>query len=93
MALVEPAPESYREKGRFTPPDQPKRANSMEKAWAYPAIAEGRLYVRDRGTLWCSCRQNKPRSSLHSPERGDGCAMLLLTLALENGILCSARFF
>src|SRR5205823_10737716 len=53
VALVELSPESYREKGRFTPPEQPKRANSMEKAWAYPAIADGRLYVRDRGTLWC----------------------------------------
>ncbi|MBI3866362.1 MAG: PQQ-like beta-propeller repeat protein [Planctomycetia bacterium] len=53
VALVEPSPDSYREKGRFTPPDQPKRANSMEKAWAYPAVADGRLYVRDRGTLWC----------------------------------------
>jgi outer membrane protein assembly factor BamB len=53
VALIEPSPESYREKGRFTPPDQPKHANPMEKAWAYPAIADGRLYIRDRGTLWC----------------------------------------
>jgi outer membrane protein assembly factor BamB len=53
IALVEPSPESYREKGRFTPPDQPKHSNSMEKAWAYPVVANGRLYVRDRGSLWC----------------------------------------
>lgn len=53
VALVEPSPDSYREKGRFTPPDQPKRGNQMEKAWAYPVVANGRLYIRDHGTLWC----------------------------------------
>jgi hypothetical protein len=25
----------------------------MEKAWAYPVIANGRLYIRENGTLWC----------------------------------------
>jgi outer membrane protein assembly factor BamB len=25
----------------------------MEKAWEYPVVANGRLYVRDVGTLWC----------------------------------------
>lgn len=29
VALVEPTPDGYREKGRFTPPDQPKRAGPM----------------------------------------------------------------
>lgn len=53
MALVEATPEGYREKGRFTPPDQPKHRNAMEKAWAYPVVANGRLYIRDLGTLWC----------------------------------------
>ncbi|MBI4659180.1 MAG: PQQ-like beta-propeller repeat protein [Verrucomicrobia bacterium] len=52
VALVEPTPESYREKGRFTPPDQPKHSNPMEKSWAYPVVANGRLYIRDHGTLW-----------------------------------------
>jgi len=55
VALVEATPEAYREKGRFTPPAQPKR-NKLgpfpEKAWTYPAIANGRLYIRDIGTLW-----------------------------------------
>lgn len=51
VALVEATPEAYREKGRFTPPDQPDRGRS--KAWAYPAIADGRLYIRDAGSLWC----------------------------------------
>lgn len=53
VALVEATPEGYREKGRFTPPDQPKRNQPMEKAWAYPVVANGRLYIRDLGTLWC----------------------------------------
>lgn len=53
MALVEATPEAYREKGRFTPPDPPKHERQREMAWAYPVVANGRLYVRDLGTLWC----------------------------------------
>ncbi len=51
MALVEPTPEAYREKGRFTPPGQPDRGGAA--AWAYPVVANGRLYVRDLGVLLC----------------------------------------
>jgi hypothetical protein len=51
LSLVEATPEEYREHGRFTPPDQPDRGNSQ--AWAYPVVADGRLYVHDLGTLWC----------------------------------------
>jgi outer membrane protein assembly factor BamB len=51
IALVEASPEAYRLRGRFTPPDQPQRGKS--KAWAYPAIADGRLYIRDLDMLWC----------------------------------------
>lgn len=51
--LVEPSPEGYREKGRFTPPNRPKRANDMEKAWTFPVVANGRLYLRDHAMLWC----------------------------------------
>ena len=53
--LVEATPEGYREKGRFTPPNQPKkkRAGQMaDGAFAYPVIANGRLYIRDLETLW-----------------------------------------
>ncbi len=53
VALVEPSPEGYREKGRLTPPEQPRRANAMEKPWAYPVVADGRLYIRDGVKLWC----------------------------------------
>jgi outer membrane protein assembly factor BamB len=53
MAMFEPSAEGYREKGRFTPPGVPARANPMEKAWAYPVIANGKLYIRDKQSLWC----------------------------------------
>jgi outer membrane protein assembly factor BamB len=51
LALVEATPEGHREKGRFTPPDQPERGQS--KAWAYPVVANGRFYIRDSNVLWC----------------------------------------
>src|SRR6185503_4439050 len=51
IALVEATPDGYHEKGRFTPSDQPERARTQ--AWAYPVIANGRLYIRDLGSLWC----------------------------------------
>ncbi len=53
VALVEATPDGYREKGRFSPPDQPKRNSQMEKAWAYPVVSNGRLYIRDLDLLWC----------------------------------------
>jgi len=53
VALVEATPDAYRERGRFTPPNPPQRLNGMEKAWAYPVIANGKLYVRDTDSLWC----------------------------------------
>jgi outer membrane protein assembly factor BamB len=55
FALVEATPEAYREKGRFTPPNQPKHKQAgqyAEMAFAYPVIANGRLYIRDLGILW-----------------------------------------
>jgi outer membrane protein assembly factor BamB len=51
VALVEATPKEYREKGRFTPPDQPDRGRAQ--AWVYPVVANGRLYIRDQGVLWC----------------------------------------
>jgi len=51
VALVEASPEEYRERGRFTLPDQPERGRSS--AWAYPVVANGKLYIRDLGALWC----------------------------------------
>jgi outer membrane protein assembly factor BamB len=53
VALVEANAEGYKEKGRFTPPDAPAKSNQMEKAWAYPVVANGKLYLRDKNVLWC----------------------------------------
>jgi outer membrane protein assembly factor BamB len=53
--LVEATPESYREKGRFRPPNPPKKKQAgqlSEGAFAYPVISKGRLYIRDLETLW-----------------------------------------
>jgi outer membrane protein assembly factor BamB len=51
VALIEPSAEAYREKGRFSPPNQPDHGQS--KAWPYPVVANGRLYIRDWTSLWC----------------------------------------
>ena len=51
VALVEATPTGYVERGRFAPPRQPERGQS--KAWAYPVLAGGKLYLRDLGSLWC----------------------------------------
>lgn len=53
VALVEATPADYHEKGRFTLPNRPQRINGMERAWAYPVVAGGRLYIRDKKVLWC----------------------------------------
>jgi outer membrane protein assembly factor BamB len=53
VALVEPSPEAYREKGRFSPAGQPAKSSEMEKSWAYPVVSNGRLYIRDHGSFWC----------------------------------------
>jgi outer membrane protein assembly factor BamB len=53
--LVEATPEGYRVKGRFTPSNPPKKKQAgqfSEGAFAYPVIANGRLYIRDLETLW-----------------------------------------
>ncbi|HEV2860918.1 MAG TPA: PQQ-binding-like beta-propeller repeat protein [Pyrinomonadaceae bacterium] len=55
FVLAEASPAGFRERGRFTPPNQPKKKQAgqfAEMAFAYPVIANGRLYVRDLGTLW-----------------------------------------
>jgi outer membrane protein assembly factor BamB len=48
VALVEATPAGYKEKGRF---NQPKRSKSP--AWPHPVIANGCLYLRDQGVLFC----------------------------------------
>ena len=53
VALVEVSPTSYRELGKFTPPDIQPRGKVNSKAWAYPVVAGGKLYIRDLGCVWC----------------------------------------
>jgi outer membrane protein assembly factor BamB len=57
VALVEPSPSAYQERGRFTPPNPPQqrggaRETGPSQAWAHPVVANGRLYIRDLGTMW-----------------------------------------
>lgn len=53
IILIEATQEAYREHGRVTPPNPPAPANQMEKAWPHPVIADGRLFVRNKESLWC----------------------------------------
>ena len=48
VALVEATPDGYKEKGRFTQPDHGRVA-----AWPHPVIANGCLYLRDQGFVFC----------------------------------------
>lgn len=52
VVLVAATAEAYREHGKFTPPNAPTAANQMEKTWAYPVISDGRLYLRNKASLW-----------------------------------------
>lgn len=48
IVLIEPSKNGLVERGRF---DQPDRTSLP--AWAHPVIANGRLYIRDQGQLFC----------------------------------------
>lgn len=48
VALVEAAPDGYKEKGRFEQPDR-----SKYNSWPHPVIADGCLYLRDQDVLLC----------------------------------------
>ncbi len=53
VGLVDATSEGYHERGRFNPIGEAPHSNPMEKSWAYPVIANGRLYIRDHASLWC----------------------------------------
>jgi outer membrane protein assembly factor BamB len=53
VALVEATSEAYHKKGEFTPPNTPGHSGRGPKAWAYPGIANGHLFIRDLDHLWC----------------------------------------
>jgi outer membrane protein assembly factor BamB len=48
VAIVEPTPDGYKERGRFQQPD-----HGNKPAWPHPVVANGRLYLRDQGVLLC----------------------------------------
>jgi len=48
VALIEPTPKGWVEKGRF---DQPNR--SRQNSWPHPVVSGGFLYLRDQGVLLC----------------------------------------
>jgi outer membrane protein assembly factor BamB len=48
MLLVEANPKKYVERGRFSQPDR-----KGAPAWQHPAIANGKLYLRDQDILLC----------------------------------------
>jgi outer membrane protein assembly factor BamB len=48
VTLVEANPTKYVQRGQFQQPDR-----SYDPAWAYPVVANGKLYIRDQGTLLC----------------------------------------
>jgi outer membrane protein assembly factor BamB len=55
VMVAEATPDGYREKGRVTPPNQPKHKQAgefAEQAFAHPVIADGKLYIRDLESLW-----------------------------------------
>lgn len=45
--LAKASPESYQELGRFSIPD------SGLPSWAHPVVSNGKLYIRNQGTLTC----------------------------------------
>jgi outer membrane protein assembly factor BamB len=53
VALVEATPDGYHLKSEFLPPGGKERTGGGPKAWEYPVIANGRLYIRDQNMLWC----------------------------------------
>jgi outer membrane protein assembly factor BamB len=48
VALVEATPEGYRQMGLLNPP-----TSGNGRAWAYPVVAAGRLFLRDEDGLLC----------------------------------------
>jgi outer membrane protein assembly factor BamB len=53
VALVEASPGGWSEKGRFTLEPQASDRNPKGAIWVHPVIANGRLYLRDQGYIYC----------------------------------------
>ena len=48
LVLIAASPDGWQESGRFNQPDR-----SQAKAWPHLVISNGKLFVRDQGTLLC----------------------------------------
>jgi len=53
VALLEPNAEGWTEAGRFKLPRESKQRKPSGGLWTHPAIANGRLYIRDQEILFC----------------------------------------
>jgi len=51
--LIEASPEGWKEKGRFTIPEQSPYRSPNGGVWTHPVVANGRLYLRDQNLLFC----------------------------------------
>jgi len=50
LAMIEASPDGYEELARFSPPERPETGQA--KAWTYPVLADGRLFIHEGGTVW-----------------------------------------
>ncbi len=50
ITLIEATPAAYRQKARF---EQPQQLRTGRQAWAYPVVADGKLFLRDQQHVLC----------------------------------------
>jgi outer membrane protein assembly factor BamB len=53
VVLLEPSPQGWSERGRFTLPKESSKRKPSGGLWTHPVIANGRLYIRDQELLFC----------------------------------------
>jgi outer membrane protein assembly factor BamB len=53
VALVEVSPDGWKERGRFTIPEQTTNRSPRGGIWTHPVVANGHLYLRDQELLYC----------------------------------------
>ena len=53
MALLEPSPAGYSEKGRLKLPRASSKRLPGGGVWTHPVVSDGKLYVRDQELLFC----------------------------------------
>ncbi len=52
-ALLDASPDGFKELGRFPLPKRSEHRKPDGKAWAHPAISDGKLYLRDQEFVFC----------------------------------------